>query len=69
MPLDPELKTGENTWSKYNPENFMASPGCDVILVNTEGRSTTVERLALVLGRLMAIDPNRRVEFWIKLID
>lgn len=70
MTLDPDHQQSKlHGRNPLSDSDFLHSPGCDVILVNPEGRSITVERLALTLGRLMAQDPNRRVEFWIKLLD
>lgn len=46
---------------------FLSVPGAEVIVTTRQGQSVRIEELIAVLSRVAAVEPERKIEYWIKL--
>ena len=53
--------------NKLHVENYLTVPGAEVTISTGECGAMRIEKLAAILMRLAAQNPDRRVKFWIQL--
>jgi hypothetical protein len=46
---------------------FLSVPGAEVTVATRENESRKIEELIAVLSRVAAVEPGRKIEYWIKL--
>lgn len=63
-----ENKSTYKVGETVHVSEYLSVPGAEVILRSPDGQQWDLEKLVQVLARAAASNPNKKCEFWIKLL-
>lgn len=62
----PEKPATYNIGETAHVNAFLSVPGAEVIIRTPDNKSVDIEELIAILSRVAAVEPRRKIEYWVK---